>query len=48
MTLEQMQDLITEHMVTDEMRYLIVGDAETQAARLSELGFGDPIMLSTK
>ena len=48
MTLEQMQDLITEHMVTDEMRYLVVGDAQSQAARLKELGFGEPVMLNSK
>ena len=35
-------------MVTDEMRYLIVGDASSQAERLKELGFGDPIMLNDK
>jgi hypothetical protein len=27
------------------MQYLVVGDAATQADRLGELGFGDPIML---
>ena len=48
MTLEQMQDLITERMVTDEMRYLVVGDAQSQAARLKELGFGEPVMLNSK
>ena len=46
--LDQLQALIGEHMVTDEMRYLIVGDASSQAERLKELGFGDPIMLNDK
>lgn len=48
LTLEKMQDLIDTYLVTDEMRYLVVGDAGSQAARLKGLGFGEPIMLNKK
>ena len=46
LTLEQMQALVGEHMLTDQMRYLVVGDAASQAGRLKELGFGEPIMIT--
>jgi len=48
LTLEKMQELIDTHLVTDEMRYLVVGDAASQAARLEALGFGEAIMLNEK
>jgi len=48
MTLEQFKALASEHLRPDAMTYLVVGDAKTQAARLSELGFGDPVMLETE
>ena len=48
LTLDQLQSLVDEYMVTDEMRYLIVGDAASQADRLKEFGFGDPILLNSK
>jgi zinc protease len=46
LTLEKMQALIDTHLVTDKMRYLVVGDAASQADRLSALGFGDPVILN--
>jgi len=46
LTLEKMQDLIDTHLVTDEMRYVVVGDAASQADRLTELGLGEPIILN--
>ncbi|NNE58670.1 MAG: insulinase family protein [Hellea sp.] len=48
MTLEKMKALTAEHMRPDAMRYVIVGDAETQAEGLKDLGYGDPIMLGTE
>ncbi|MEP6343699.1 MAG: pitrilysin family protein [Maricaulaceae bacterium] len=48
LTLNQLQKLVADHMVTDEMRYLVVGDAASQADRLKDLGFGDPIILNGK
>lgn len=46
MTLAQFQALAAAHLRPDAMRYLVVGDAATQAGRLSELGYGDPVILS--
>lgn len=45
MTLEQFKALAAEHLRPDAMRYLIVGDAASQAPRLKELGFGVPVIL---
>jgi len=47
MTLEQFQQLAGEYLRPEAMQYIVVGDAATQAALLSELGFGDPVMLET-
>ncbi|MFQ5639496.1 MAG: M16 family metallopeptidase [bacterium] len=45
MTLDQHMKLAQKYIVPDKMIYLVVGDAETQAAPLKELGLGEPIML---
>ncbi|MCG6887061.1 MAG: insulinase family protein, partial [Proteobacteria bacterium] len=45
MTLEQFKELADEYLRPDAMQYVIVGDAASQAGFLSELGFGEPIML---
>jgi zinc protease len=45
MTLEQFKGLAATYLRPDAMQYLVVGDAATQAGRLGELGFGDPVML---
>jgi len=46
MTLEDFKALAEKYMRPDAMNYLVVGDAETQAARLKDLGFGEPVMLN--
>jgi len=45
MTLERFQQVASEYLRADAMQYIVVGDAETQAGRLSELGFGEPVPL---
>ena len=45
MTLEEFQRVAKENLRADAMQYIVVGDAESQADRLGELGFGDPVML---
>lgn len=45
MTLVEFQELAAKYLRPDALHYLVVGDAATQAERLGELGFGDPIML---
>lgn len=44
--LNQMQQLIKDNLNPDKMIYLIVGDAATQLARMSALGYGKPILLN--
>ena len=46
MTLQDFKDLAAKYLRPDAMNYLVVGDAESQAARLKDLGYGDPIMLN--
>lgn len=46
MSLLQIQELAEKYVNPDKMYFLIVGDAETQLDRLSELGLGDPILLN--
>lgn len=46
MALDDAKSLMAAHIRPEAMRVVIVGDATTQAARLSELGFGDAIMLN--
>ena len=45
MTLEQFQRIANDYLRADAMQYIVVGDAQTQAGRLGDLGFGDPVML---
>ena len=45
MTLEQFQRIAKDYLRADAMQYIVVGDAESQAERLGDLGFGDPLML---
>ncbi|MBL4595905.1 MAG: insulinase family protein [Robiginitomaculum sp.] len=45
MTLQDIRELGQKHLRPGAMHYLVVGDAATQAARLTELGFGDPVLL---
>jgi len=46
MTLDEFKALAAKYLRPDAMNYLVVGDAATQADRLKELGYGDPIMLN--
>lgn len=45
MTVERIQALAARHLRTDAMTYVVVGDAKTQAGRLTGLGYGAPVML---
>ncbi len=45
MTLPDFKTLAATYLRPDAMNWLVVGDAETQAARLSELGYGEPVLL---
>ncbi len=45
MTVERIKELAETYLRPDAMNYVIVGDAETQSERLTELGFGAPVML---
>ena len=46
MTLEDFKSLAAKYLRPDAMNYLVIGDAETQAERLKELGYGEPIILN--
>ena len=46
LTVEEVQALAASLIRPDAMNYVIVGDAETQLERLSELGFGEPILIN--
>ena len=49
MSVDDVQALVAKYMPVDAMNYVVVGDAQTQAAGTAKLGFGDPVMLgSTK
>ncbi len=48
MTLEDFKALAAENLRPDAMRYVVVGDAATQAERLKDLGYGDPVMLKSE
>ena len=48
MTLEDFKALAAKYLRPDAMNYLVVGDAQSQAGRLEEIGFGEPIMLNEK
>ena len=45
-TVEQMQELAKKYLNTDNMYYVIVGDAATQLERLNEVGLGTPVLLN--
>ncbi|MFK8054430.1 MAG: M16 family metallopeptidase [Woeseiaceae bacterium] len=45
---EKLAEFSARYFKPDAMNYLIVGDGETQADRLDELGFGEPVMLNSK
>jgi zinc protease len=47
MTLEQFQGIADKYLRADAMQYIVVGDAESQAGRLGDLGFGEPEMLDS-
>jgi zinc protease len=47
MTLDQFREITGKYLRADAMQYIVVGDAETQAGRLGELGFGEPVMLKS-
>jgi zinc protease len=46
MTVEQAQSLAETYIQPDAMNYVIVGDAATQLERLSELGYGDAVLIN--
>jgi zinc protease len=45
MTSEEEKGLAQKYLKPDAMIYLVVGDKETQFAKLKELGLGDPILI---
>ncbi len=45
MTVERIQELAGAYIRPDAMNWVVVGDAETQAARLEALGYGAPVMI---
>ena len=47
LTLEQAQQILSKYMDPNNMVYLVVGDAETQLARVNELGLGAAVVLDT-
>ncbi|QYJ00937.1 insulinase family protein [Thalassovita mediterranea] len=46
LSLGDVQGLAARLIRPDEMNYVIVGDAETQMPRLSELGYGEPVAIN--
>ncbi|WP_422359413.1 M16 family metallopeptidase [Reichenbachiella sp.] len=46
MTLEEIKSLANDYLKSDQMIWLVVGDAKTQLDRLNELGFGTPVLLN--
>jgi zinc protease len=46
MTVARIRALAAEHIRPNAMTYVIVGDAKTQASRLTALGFGEPVMIN--
>lgn len=43
--IEQVKQIIKQHLDEQNMIYLVVGDARTQLSRMKELGYGEPIIL---
>ena len=48
LTVEQVRALAAEHLRTDGMIYVVVGDAATQSARLEGLGYGPVVMINER
>jgi len=48
MSLEDFKAIAKDNLRPDAMRYLVVGDAASQADGLKALGFGDPVMLEVQ
>ena len=48
MTVDRIKELAADLLRPDAMNYVVVGDAESQAARLEALGFGDVQMLNER
>jgi len=46
MTVEKISALAEKYANPDKMIYLVVGDAETQMDRLTQLGYGEPVLLN--
>lgn len=44
-SLDRVKEIIKKYINEQNMVYLVVGDKETQMARLKEIGYGDPIEL---
>ena len=47
-TVEDVKELAANYLNADRMIYLVVGDAETQMARLTALGLGQPVLLDSE
>ena len=45
MTQDDFREVINTYLDESRMIYVVVGDAETQRARLAELGYGEPVLL---
>lgn len=45
MTVARIKELAEQHLASDDMVWLVVGDAATQIERLSDLGLGPPVLL---
>ena len=45
MSVSSVQALASEYIAADQMTYVVVGDATTQLPRLSELGYGEPVLV---
>ena len=48
LTVAQVRALAADHLRTDGMIYVVVGDAATQAARLEGLGYGPVVMINDR
>ena len=48
MTVDKVKELVQKYIHPNNMIYLVVGDAATQAERVGEVGLGAPIMLDKK
>jgi zinc protease len=46
LTLEDVHQTIEQYMNESRMAYVIVGDGETQGARVAKLGYGKPVALN--